>query len=241
VEQHGRGGVYDRVLEFLAQYGDRGLAVLRAAVEAASSPRARGVRLGDFSYRDVVQRLRSWGITYNPSTLLRILERDYGVIETSYRSSGQHWYRFINLDEVVEALDAYEHGVDVGDGDGGEPLDPEVELLIVQIASLDPHGLLERLRRLARRPRLGSTGLQQLRQLAFNELAAAARLLRRAEELGYEGPEVELLREALSLASRIARRLLAAGGRSSQAAAARAAAEALGGLEQVRGEGYPSS
>ncbi len=227
------GGVYERVLEFLANYGERGLAVLRAAVEAASAPRRRGVRLGDFSHREVVEKLRSWGISYNPSTLLRILERDYGVVETSYRSSGQHWYRFIDLDAVVEALDAYERGVDAGgeeDPVEGE-LDPEVELLLVQIASLDPHGLLERLRRLLRRPRLGRAELAAFRRMAFDELEAAARLLRRAEELGYEGPEVELLREALAAARRLALRLLrspAAARAAGGGAAGRDVAEAAG-------------
>ena len=95
-------GVRERLLEFLANYGERGLAVVRAAVEAALAGRGSpGVRLGDFSYREVVARLRSWGLDYNPSMLLRILERDYGVIETTYRSSNQHWWRFLDLNAVL--------------------------------------------------------------------------------------------------------------------------------------------
>ncbi|ALL01888.1 hypothetical protein Pyrde_1845 [Pyrodictium delaneyi] len=208
-------GVRERVLEFLAEYGERGYAVLRAAVDAATSARGRrGVRLGDFSHREVVTRLKAWGIDYNPSMLLRVLERDYGVIETSYRSSNQHWWRFLDLDAVVEALDAYDQGIDATEppieGDEEELLDPETELLRVQIASLDPAGMLEELRRLAAKPRLARTELARLRSLAFNELELAARLLRRAEELGYDGPEVEMLREAIKLAGRLSRRLLSA-------------------------------
>ena len=207
-------GVRERVLEFLAEYGERGYAVLRAAVDAATSARGRrGVRLGDFSHREVVARLKAWGIDYNPSMLLRVLERDYGVIETSYRSSNQHWWRFLDLDAVAEALDAYDQGVDATEpleDDGEELLDPETELLRVQIASLDPAGMLEELRRLAAKPRLNRAELARLRSLAFNELELAARLLRRAEELGYEGPEVEMLRGALKLASKLSRRLLSA-------------------------------
>jgi len=206
------GGVRERVLEFLAQYGERGYAVLRAAVDAALSSRSnRGVRLGDFSHREVVARLRAWGIEYNPSMLLRILERDYGVVETSYRSGNQHWWRFIDLDAVVEALEEYDRGTSVDEEAVEEIEDPEVELFRLQVASLDLPGLIGELRRLAARPRLGRGELVRLRRLAFGELVEVVRLLRRAEELGVEGPEVELLREALALASRLSRRLLASG------------------------------
>lgn len=204
-------GVRERVLEFLAEYGERGYAVLRAAVDAALASRGRrGVRLGDFSHREVVARLKAWGIDYNPSMLLRALERGYGVIETSYRSSNQHWWRFLDLDAVVEALEAYDRGVEAAEpaGEEDEELDPETELLRIQIASIDPEGVLEELRRLAAKPRLARQDLARLRMLAFNELELAAKLLRRAGELGYEGPEVEMLREVLRLASRLSRRLL---------------------------------
>lgn len=218
------GGIRERVLGFLAEYGERGYSVLRAAVEAASTPRGRGVRLGDFNSREVAQRLRAWGIQYNPSMLLRILERDYAVIETSYRSSNQHWYRFLDIDAVVEALEEYDRGIEpvageeTGEDGAGNLEDPEQMLLIVQIASLDPYTLLERLRRLAVKPRLSSSDLAALRRLAFNELENVAALLRRAEELGYEGEEVEALRQVLTLALRLARRLLAQGKVSSSAA-----------------------
>jgi len=207
------GGVRERVLEFLAQYGERGYAVLRAALDAAAAGgRGRGVRLGDFSRREVVARLKAWGIEYNPSMLLRILERDYGVIETSYRSGNQHWWRFLDADAVAEALEEYERGASVEGGEEEEALDePEVELLRVQAASLNLPSLIEELRRLAAKPRLGRAEVARLRSIAFGELENVVLLLRRAEELGYEGPEVDLLREALRLASRLSRRLLASG------------------------------
>jgi hypothetical protein len=214
-------GVRERVLEFLAQYGERGYAVLRAAVDAALSSRGgRGVRLGDFSHREVVARLRAWGIEYNPSMLLRILERDYGIVETSYRSGNQHWWRFLDLDSVVEALEEYDHGTSAGVEEGDEEAieDPEVELLRLQVASLDPGSLLEELRRLSAKPRLGRAELARLRGLAFNELEAVVKLIRRAEELGYEGPEIDMLKEILVLASRLSQRLLASARTRSEAA-----------------------
>lgn len=217
-------GIRERVLEFLAQYGERGYAVLRAAVDAAVAARGRGVRLGDFSHREVVARLKAWGIEYNPSMLLRILERDYGVVETSYRSGNQHWWKFLDIDAVVEALDEYDRGAGAVEEEEAEIEDPEVELLRLQVASLDPEGLLSELRRLSAKPRLSRSELVRLRGLAFNEMEAVVRLLRRAEELGYEGPEVDLLRDILRLGSRLARKLLAAG---------RASVEARGMVEKL--------
>ncbi|ABM80865.1 hypothetical protein [Hyperthermus butylicus] len=206
-------GVRERVLEFLAEYGERGYAVLRAAVDAAVGSRGRrGIRLGDFSYREVVARLRAWGIEYNPSMLLRVLERDYGIVETSYRSSNQHWWRFIDLDAVIEALEAYEQGVNVSEDteleEAGDEVEPEVALLQLQIASISPDQLAEKLEALASKPRLTQSDLAFLRGIAFNELELAVKLLRKAEELGYEGPEVETLHRLVRAAARLARKML---------------------------------
>ena len=213
-----RLGVRERVLDFLARYGERGYAVLRAILETYYSGQgSRGVRLGDFSYRDVVNRLRAWGLEYNPSMLLRVLEREYGVVETSYSSRNQHWWRISSPEEVAAALEEYEAGVNAEESGGDEVEDPEVELLRLQIASLDPDGILERLEKLSVRPRLSRQELLVLRSLAFNELELVVKLLRRAEELGYEGPEVGLLREILAKASRLARKVLAGARLSSEA------------------------
>ena len=212
-----RLGVKERVLDFLARYGERGYAVLRAILETYYSGRgSRGVRLGDFSYRDVVNRLRAWGLEYNPSMLLRVLEREYGVVETSYSSRNQHWWRINSPEEVAAALEEYEAGVGAEES-GDEIEDPEVELLRLQIASLDPENVLERIEKLSVRPRLSRQELLVLRSLAFNELELVVKLLRRAEELGYDGPEVGLLREILVKASRLARKVLAGARLSSEA------------------------
>jgi hypothetical protein len=227
-----RHTVKSRVLEFLAEYGERGYAVLRAAVEASLSKDGRSVRLGDFSYREVVSRLRAWGIEYNPSMLLRIVERDYGIIETSYKSSSQHWWKFIDIDAVIEALEEYERGVDAtaeqqGDeaaGEGeGEAVDAEEALLKLQIASLNPYGLLERLEKLLLKPKLTSTDYSILRSIAFSELPAVVEVLRRAEEIGYEGEEVKALREVVQLAAKLASKLLRMGRAGREAARSLAA------------------
>ena len=75
--------------EFLAKYGERGYALLKAILEASLAPR-RGPGFGDFSFKEIKARLASYGLNYNPSVLLAKLEKEYGVIETSYRSGTQH-------------------------------------------------------------------------------------------------------------------------------------------------------
>ncbi|WP_317895558.1 hypothetical protein [Pyrofollis japonicus] len=212
-------GVRERVLDFLARHGERAYAVLRAILESYyGSQSAPGVKLGDFSYRDVVNKLRAWGMNYNPSMLLRSLERDYGVIETSYQSRNQHWWRINSPEEIAEALEEYERGVVSDDALLAEEIvDPETELLRLQVASLDPASLLEKLDRLLAKPRLGRAEILLLRTMAFNELELVVKLLRKAEELGYEGPEVAMLKEILVKASRLAKRLLAAAKTSTDA------------------------
>ncbi len=201
--------VRERVLEFLAEYGERGYMVLKAAVEAALAQQGRSARLGDFSYRELVSRLRAHGFEYNPSMLLRILERDYGVIETSYKSTTQHWWRFVSIDDVIDALEEYEQGVNVIENDREDVLDPELELLRVQIAALEPHKLIETLERLAAKPKLSPQDKLMYARLAFNELEKVVEVLRKAEAYQDElAEEIEMLKRILKLASRVAKRLL---------------------------------
>ncbi|MET1128533.1 MAG: hypothetical protein ABWW70_04370 [Thermoproteota archaeon] len=202
-------GVKSRALDFLATYGEKGYAVLRAAVKAYLSREGREVGLGHFSFREVAARLKAWGLNYNPSMLLRIMERDYGLIETTYRSGTQHWWNFVDFDAVVEALSEYETGSLLEDDYYlEEPEDPEAELLRLQIASLNPRALIEELRRLKAKTKLSRYDLARLRTIAFNELELAVRLLRKAEEIGYEGEEVQLLKSVIALAAQLSRKLL---------------------------------
>ena len=124
-----------RVLDFLEKYGDKGFIVLKTAIEISLS-NTNNRRFGDFSYQSLVFRLNSMGIGYNPSNILRILEREYGVIEKTYSSSRQKWYRFIDLDAVREALYEYSYGTS----------DPRIRILKIKYNSLEPYSLLQRLR-----------------------------------------------------------------------------------------------
>ncbi len=199
-----------RILEFLVEYGERAYAVLRAALDSYLSSKETNVfRLGDFSYREIVARLKSWGISYNPSMLLRILERDYGVIETSYKSNTQHWWKFVNVRAVISALEHYvSRGEPVENNKTEMPEDIEIALLATQIASLNPFELYDKLRKLAKKDKLTKADMLFLRKIAFNEIELITSILRRAENIGYESDEIDILKSILSLAYTLSKKLL---------------------------------
>jgi hypothetical protein len=185
--------------EFLAKYGERGYALLKAIIEEASRPR-RGPSLGDFSFKGVKSRLASYGVDYNPAILLSKLEKEYGVIETSYRSGSQHWWRIVDRRAIEEALREYEGG--------GSELDPRARVLRVQFASLEPERVLAELERIARSPRPGRRERERLRDIAFNVLPLVARFLEEASEYGDElSYELQLAEEILAAAERAAARI----------------------------------
>lgn len=165
---------------FLAKYGEKGYLVLRAIL-AASRTRLGGPRLGDFSYRDVKDYLARQGVSYNPSLLLSRLEKEYGLIETTYKSGGQHWWRVLDLEEIERAVRSYEGREEPGDEDDSEPPPPRVRLLRIQFYSLEPDRILETLYRLKRRRRLSEAERRLLRRLAFEDLPRLVEFLEEAQ------------------------------------------------------------
>ncbi|MCE4622619.1 MAG: hypothetical protein F7B19_04825 [Desulfurococcales archaeon] len=149
--------------EFIAKYGERGYLVLKAILEAARKGR-RPFSLGDFNYKDVKIALKAMGIDYNPAPLLSKLEKEYGVIETSYKSSNQHWWRILDR-ELIEAVVREWEGKPEPD-----PEDPRVRMLRIQFYSLSPHEILDLLTRLSKRKRLTSMERAKLKKIAFEEL-----------------------------------------------------------------------
>lgn len=164
-----------RLSEFLARYGERGYAVLRAIIEESSSNWA-GFRLGDFSFKGVKKRLSSWGLDYNPSLLLARLEKEYGVIETSYKSSSQHWWVIVDREALEEAVREYE-------GVGEEPSNEfRVKALKLQFYSLDPLGILKQLRRMLKQGRLSAQEKRLLRRIAFEDIPLLVEFAEKAVE-----------------------------------------------------------
>ncbi|MEN2999818.1 MAG: hypothetical protein ABDH61_04505 [Acidilobaceae archaeon] len=170
---------------FLAEYGERGELLLRAMLEEArSSP---GAKLGDFSFKGLRNRIKAMGIEYNPAPLLMKLEKEIGVIETSYRSSTQRWWRILDRQALEEAL-------------GVEELSVRGRLLRAQLHTLNPRGMAEALRAMLGR-KLGEADRARLRKMAFEELPLLVKVIEEARALGEEGLEedVRLAEEVLEL------------------------------------------
>jgi len=184
----------EAVNEALSRYGGRAYYVLKAALEVAEELRSSGVaRLGDFDYRSLVAKLRSWGLDYNPSNLLRVLEREYGLVRTVYRSSNQRWWVFTDYAAVKLALS----------DEGGHP-DPDEELVALQIAVVNVDKVLAELGRLASRERLGPVEERRLREIVLAELPQLIEVYKRALNYGEKYADfVGKVRRAMELARRV--------------------------------------
>ncbi len=166
--------------EFLARYGEKGYHILKAAI-SVSRARMGGPRLGDFSYKDIKEYLERNGIKYNPSLLLSRLEKEYGLIETTYKSGGQHWWRITNWDEIERAIAQYE-----GEDPGENELPYKARLLKIQFYSLNPERIMEILLRLKKRKRLSEAERRLLQKIVFEDLP---RLVSFLEEASAEFPD----------------------------------------------------
>ncbi len=175
---------YKSLTEFIGRYGERGYILLKAILEETDSNWAYP-GLGDFDFKGIKSRLRSYGIDYNPSPLLSKLEREYGVIETSYKSSNQHWWKITDRESIEEVVRLKE----------GRPLrdheDPRIRMLKIQFYSLDPERILELVRRASRNSKLNEYIKRQLRRIVFEDLPLIVDFLEKAKS---EYPE-ELFRE----------------------------------------------
>lgn len=180
------------VIDALSRYGGRAYYVLKAAIEVTEENRKLGLsRLGDFDYRSLIAKLRSWGIDYNPSNLLKVLEKEYGIIRTVYRSSNQRWWIFNDLTSVRLAL--AEGNEDVGN--------PEEELLAIQMAAVDVDRIISDLTSILGKERPGSADERRVKEIIFNELPQVVEVYNRASRYGEKYAEfLSKARRALDLA-----------------------------------------
>ncbi len=195
-------GFKERVLEVLEKYGDKAYLLLKTIIEVSREYAYQGKnKYGDFDYRGLVLKLKASGLDYNPSSLLRIFEEEYGLIETSYRSSNQHWWKIINLQELDRALKEYE-GLDEGLDD------PEILLIKLQVQSLDLQGTKRILEKMLKKNRLSEIDKKRFRRIVFEDLELLVKVLKRALEYeDYLEEEISLMKEVLALASMIARKI----------------------------------
>ena len=187
-----------RLYAFLEKYGEKGLVVLKVAYEIATDPSVDH-RLGDFSFKHLALKLASMGLNYNPANLLRILEKEYGVIEKTYSSSNQTWWRFLDLEAVRSVISEY----------FGTPLsDPKIRALLVKYKSIEPGRLIEWLKKLLTKENLSSVEKEEFKAFAFRELDKITALLEEMQK--YEDVfrgEIAALLEILSLAEAVSSRL----------------------------------
>ncbi len=179
------------VEEALIKYGDRAYYVLKAAVEVAEENRVASKSLpGDFDFKSLIRRLSSWGISYNPSILLKRLERDYGIIELSYKSSTQKWWVITDLETLKKVLRRYRGS----DGDVGEP---ERLLLSLKVKLLGVDSVLERVRKLVAKDVLTERDKEKLIDIVFRYMPKVVEVMKEAENYG--GEFREFVRKAKEL------------------------------------------
>jgi len=190
------------LLDIIQRYGQKAVIILKTAINIAKSNRLKGLETpGDFDYKSLVEALAASGITYNPSLFLRALEREYNLIETSYKSSTQRWYVFKDLEAIEKVLNMIM---------GSEYLDedPEIIVIKIQIKSIRPRFWLNKLRYLSVKDRLTKTDLKIFEDFAFRVLPKLIRILRKAEE--YEEQlyaEINMMKEIICLAQSVSERL----------------------------------
>ncbi len=187
--------------ELVERYGNKVLLVLETAIEIAKRNRILGkCDKGDFDYRTLVEELNKKGFSYNPSQLLRILEREYNLIVTTYHSTNQHWYKFKDLEAVEQCLKSL-RGVTSID-------DPVIAMLRIQVKSLQPKRLLEFLKKLSMKSKLSERDIEKFQRFSFEVLPKIVKVLKLAEEYEDElATEISILKTIIELAYTVAERI----------------------------------
>ncbi|MCY0873784.1 MAG: hypothetical protein OWQ47_02485 [Acidianus infernus] len=186
------GGVRDRTTEALLRFGERCKLILKAAISIAESNDKK--ELGDFDYKTLVEKLQEVGFDKDPKMILRALERDYGIIETTYKSANQHWWRFINIEEVKEAI-------------GDEIEDPEIQLIKIQANSLNLAELERKLRFMLNKPVLSEVDRALFKKIAFDELNYVMEVYRKASMYEETYDIAEKIKTILALATKVSMKI----------------------------------
>jgi hypothetical protein len=183
-------GVQELIDDFLARYGEKGRAVLLAAVEAMIEIQRRSeyTRLGDFDYKTLKEMLERLGGGVNPTNYLRALEREYGIVNQTYKSTRQQWWSFANKEAI---LSWYERQTSKPSDD------PVVKVLVVKYRVLKPEEKLSRLEALSRKPSLLLVEQKEIMDFVFNELDKVLLVLNEIKKYG------DVFRNEVNVLSRI--------------------------------------
>lgn len=166
------------VLDFIYKYGEKAYILLKAAYEVYQANVLLGRRLpGDFDYKSLMSKLREKKLNYNPTQLLRVLERDLGIIETTYRSANQRWWKFTNPAAVSKALDIYE-----GKSNDETYEDPEVALLRMQVEVVNIDEMLTELTNMLAKEHLTSGDKDRIKELLFNDAQLIIKLFKATQK-----------------------------------------------------------
>ncbi len=170
------------VLDSLYKYGEKAFVVLKTAYEVYQNNSVSGKKLlGDFDFKTLINKLREKGLNYNPNQLLRIMERDFGIIETTYRSSNQRWWKFNDPSAVSKALKIYEGKYeDIAEGD------PEIILLKLQVDIVNIDSLLKTLAELTSKETLTTAEKGKVKQLIFDDVPLIVKLFKETQNLDEE-------------------------------------------------------
>ncbi len=183
----------DKLREFVVEYGERACILLKAIYEESIS--RSGLKLGDFSVRGLKGRLKSWGVEYNPTPLLLKLEKELNLIETSYRSTTQRWWRIISREALEKALRMCGETSQYRSID-----DPRLRLLRIQLHTLRPWEILETLRKIRDKETMTKSDIEFVKRIAFNELPLLIKIREEVESLEHGR---ELLQEEVEVVERI--------------------------------------
>jgi len=185
------------ISDFIYRYGERGRAVLEAIIRA-SQKLSRGAVAplpGDFDYRSVVEELGVMGYSYNPSPLLRILEKEYSLVRTTLHTSGQRWYVLSNREAIEEYVERLRSG--------GEE-DPEYLVVRLQLDALRLDEVARTLKSLANKRRWSDADYRRLYDISFRRMPKLLRIYRKIQEDPERwGSYIRDIEEVFTLARRL--------------------------------------
>ncbi len=161
--------------DFLYKYGERGKTVLEASIRASQkiSRRSLTPTPGDFDYRSLVEELGLMGYSYNPSPLLRILEKEYGLIKTTLHTSNQRWFEFVDKEAIESFIDSVK---------GVDDEDPEQVMVRLQLASLQIDKVKEQLSKLLEKKRWSDNDYRRLYRISFIIMPKLLKIYRKLQE-----------------------------------------------------------
>ncbi len=181
-----------RITEFRLKYGEKADALINAIRLAYKSNENK--EAGDFNYKQVLEALERLGYGFDPRNLLRVMEKEYGLIETSFRTSNQHWWKV----KVNGLLD---------DSEDLELSNPKVVAIRIKASSLGLQEIKRKLEFMLRKSVITEIDKREFRRFSFSELDFLVALLEEASQYEETQDIAEEVMNILVLSYQVARRI----------------------------------